>query len=297
LAFLGIWVGVLDHRTAEGALQAWCLAQYLSLLPIALWGRTWLAWTFSHRPDVRLMKRMIGFSAVTGVGSIVGILNYRVDQFLVIRLDGKEGAGIYSSAIAVAEGLWLFSSAITLASFARVGRGNPSEAARLTATGIRHTFLVVVCGGISAALLGPILIEVLFGQAYSSAGGPIRILALGTALFAPQGLVNLYYVNHRGRPAFPLFVGSFAIAISVTTGVLLIPIYGTNGAAWATTISYGLASTVSVGLFLRQTQLRHSELWRVRKSDILAYVTLGKEILARLKGRPPAVAVADDPGE
>jgi O-antigen/teichoic acid export membrane protein len=146
-------------------------------------------------------------------------------------------------------------------------------------------------------LLGPILIEVLFGQAYSSAGGPIRILALGTALFAPQGLVNLYYVNHRGRPAFPLFVGSFAIAISVTTGVLLIPIYGTNGAAWATTISYGLASTVSVGLFLRQTQLRHSELWRVRKSDILAYVTLGKEILARLKGRPPAVAVADDPGE
>jgi len=186
LVFLSIWVGILDHRTALGALQAWCLAQYLSLAPIAYWGRSWLAWALSHRPNFDLMRGMVRFSAVTGVGSIVGILNYRVDQLLVIRLDGKEGAGIYSSAIAVAEGLWLFSSAITLASFARVGRGEPFEAARLTATGIRHTFLVVVCGGLSAALLGPILIEVLFGHAYASASGPIRILCLGTALFAPR---------------------------------------------------------------------------------------------------------------
>lgn len=297
LVFLSIWVGILDHRTAFGALQAWSLAQYLSLVPIAYWGRSWLAWGLSHRPNFDLMRRMIRFSAVTGVGSIVGILNYRVDQLLVIRLDGKEGAGIYSSAIAVAEGLWLFSSAITLASFARVGRGEPFEAARLTATGIRHTFLVVVCGGLSAALLGPILIEVLFGHAYASASGPIRILCLGTALFAPQGLVNLYYVNHRGKPAFPLFIGLFSISISVTSGIILIPVYGTNGAAWATTLSYGIASTASVALFLRQSGLPHSELWRVRRSDIGAYVRLGREILARINRRPPPPETAGQQSE
>ncbi|MGE3076040.1 MAG: polysaccharide biosynthesis C-terminal domain-containing protein [Dehalococcoidia bacterium] len=286
LVFISVWVGVLDHRTAEGALQAWCAGQYLSLIPVSYWGRTWLAWALSHRPDFHLMRRMVRFSAVTGVGSIVGILNYRVDQLLVIRLDGKEGAGIYSSAIAVAEGLWLFSSAITLASFARVGRGESSEAARLTATGIRHTFLVVVCGGLSAAILGPILIQVLFGHAYASASGPVRILSLGTALFAPQGLINLYYVNQRGRPAFPLFIGVLSITISVTVGLILIPIYGTNGAAWATTISYGTASTISVSLFLRQTHLPFSELWRVRRSDIAAYFRLMREVIDRLGGRP-----------
>ncbi len=285
LAFLGVWVGMLDHRTAEGALQAWCTAQYLSLLPIAFWGRTWLSWTFSHRPDVHLMRKMLRFSAVAGVGSVVGILNFRVDQLLVIRLDGKEGAGIYSSAIALAEGLWVFSSAITLASFARVGRGNPSEAARLTATGIRHTFLVVVCGGLSAAILGPFVIELLFGHAYAAASGPVRILSLGTALFAPQGLINLYYVNHRGRPSFPLFIGALSICISVTVGIILIPAFGTNGAAWATTISYGTASTISIVLFLRQTRLPLSELWRVRRSDIGAYFRLAREIFNRFSGR------------
>lgn len=280
LASLGLWLGVLGHRTAESALQAWAFAQYASLLPIALFGRSWWAWVLSHRPDPSLMKRMVRFSAVTGAGSVVGLLNYRVDQILVIRLDGKEGAGIYSSAIAVAEGLWLFSSAITLASFARVGRGEPSEAARLTATGIRHTVLVVIGGGLSAALIGPLLIELAFGQAYAGASTPLRILCLGTALFAPQGLINLYFVNHRGRPAFPMGIGLLSIAISVAGGLLLIPVYGTTGAAWATTLSYGLASAVSVSFFLKRSGLPFSELWRVRRADLGAYVELARQILA-----------------
>ena len=280
LASLGLWLGVLGHRTAESALQAWTFAQYASLLPIALFGRSWWAWVLSHRPDPALMKRMVRFSAVTGAGSVVGLLNYRVDQILVIRLDGKEGAGIYSSAIAVAEGLWLFSSAITLASFARVGRGEPSEAARLTATGIRHTVLVVIGGGLSAALIGPPLIELAFGQAYAGASTPLRILCLGTALFAPQGLINLYFVNHRGRPAFPMVIGLLSIAISVVGGLLLIPVYGTTGAAWATTLSYGFASAVSVSFFLRRSGLPFSELWRVRRADLSAYVELARQIVA-----------------
>ena len=36
-------------RLAESALQAWTFAQYASLLPIALFGRSWWAWVLSHR--------------------------------------------------------------------------------------------------------------------------------------------------------------------------------------------------------------------------------------------------------
>ena len=282
MSSLGLWVGVLDHRTAEGALQAWCTAQYLSLLPFAAWSRSWVRWLVRHRPNGQLIRGMLRFSLVTGAGGLVGLLNYRLDQFLVFQLDGREGAGIYSSAIAGAEALWLFSSAITLASFARVGRGDPHEAATLTATGIRHTVLVVIGGGLTAAMIGPFMIETLFGHAYSAAGQPFRILCLGTALFAPQGMINLYFVNHAGMPRFPLLVGLLMLSSSFVGGVILIPIFGTSGAATATTVSYGIASSVSVYAFLRRTRLRPSLLWRVRGADLRAYWDLGWFLVNRV---------------
>jgi O-antigen/teichoic acid export membrane protein len=279
MIFLTAWVGVLDHRTAEGALQAWTAAQFASLVPFLVWGRSWWAWALRHRPSFGLMRAMLRFTAVTGAGSIVGLLNYRIDQALVIGLDSREGAGIYSSAIAVAEGLWLFSSAITVAAFAHVGRASREEAAHITATGIRHTVMVVMCGGLAAALLGPILVEFLFGHAYRNAGAPLRILCLGTALSAPLGLMNLYYVNQLGRPRLPLLIGILSFIISLVAGFALIPTLGTSGAALATTISYGVATSVSTVVFLRLTGLRFHELWRIQWSDIRAYFELAGHVL------------------
>ena len=126
--FIGAWVGLLDHRTALGAMQAWCAAQWVAMVPLALWGRSWLAWSVSHLPDRKLMKAMLTFTGVTGVASVIGLVHSRVDQLLVIELQGKEAAGIYSSAIAVAQLLLLFSASVTTAAFARVGSAARDEA-------------------------------------------------------------------------------------------------------------------------------------------------------------------------
>ena len=295
MAFLSVWVGLLDHRTAQGALQAWTAAQYASLIPFMVWGRSWGGWFARHRPDRELIASMLRFTAATSAGSIVGLMNYRVDQGLVLWLDSKEGAGIYSSAIAVAEGLWLFSAAITVAAFARVGNATRAEAAHITATGIRHTVLVVMCLGLAAAMLGPVLIEFLFGQPYRNAGAPLRILCLGTALSAPLGLINLYYVNQLGRPRLPLVIGLLSFVVSVGAGFALIPTFGTSGAATATTLSYGLATGASTVIFLRLTGLRFVELWRIQRSDVTAYFRLAKQVLRGAgetlrRGRPARAA-------
>lgn len=278
--FLFTWLVILDRREVESALQAWCIAQYVSLLPYLFWGKGWWRWFVQHRPNPRLMAGLVRFSLITGFGGVIGILNYRIDQLLVIRLDSEEGAGIYSSAIAVAEGLWLFSSAIALASFARVGQGERREAARLTATGVRHTLMVVLVGGGGAVILGPWLVETVFGAPYRGAAEPLRILCIGTALFAPQGLLNNYFVNQLGRPSFPLIIGSISLVISVAFGLVLIPDFGTVGAAWATTIGYGVSSVISVALFCRGSGVPFSELWRVRSSDILSYLELARDVLS-----------------
>lgn len=286
---LFFWLVVMGHRDDKSALTAWCVAQYVSVLPFVVWGRQWAGWFRHHRPDPLLVARMLRFSAVTGFAGIIGVLNYRIDQILVIRLDSEQGAGIYSSAIAVAEGLWLFSSAIALASFHRVGRASSEEAASITATGVRHTLLVVVLGGGAAAIIGPVMLEVLFGKVYGEAADALRVLCIGTALFAPQGLLNNYFVNQLGRPSFPLIAGTLSLAISVIVGFLLIPDHGTVGAAWSTTAGYGASSLVTITLFCRRSGTPLSDLWRIRWSDIMSYLHLTRDVLRGRAFAAPAV--------
>jgi O-antigen/teichoic acid export membrane protein len=189
----------------------------------------------------------------------------------------------------------LFSGSVTTAAFARVGRGTRQEAATLTATAVRHTVLVVVGGGLVAAAIGPLLIETLFGRAYGEASTPLRILCLGTAIHAPQGILNLYFINQLGRPHLAVLLSLLAFAVSATAGLLLIPSFGPAGAAWATTLSNVAATGAALVLFLRRTSVPMSELWRVRLSDIAAYFELAFSVLGearrlalRAVGRAPS---------
>jgi len=97
-------------------------------------------------------------------------------------------------------------------------------------------------------------------------------------MFAPQGLFANYFTNQLGRPVIQLLLAIFALSTSVVAGVLLIPRFGTAGAAWSTTISYGATGALAVGLFLWLSGTRHSDLWRVRSSDIASYFRLAQDI-------------------
>lgn len=277
-----VWVVFLDNRTAADGLWAWAVAQYVALLPLVYWGGNWLTWLRDHPLDWPLIKGVVRFTAVTGLAGIIGILNVRLDLLLVISIDSQESAGIYSSAIAVAEALWLFSHSIALASFARVGAASRDEAARVTAIGVRYTLIVIVPAAIFAAVAGPAMIELVFGSRYADAATPLRILCVGTAVFAAQPLLNNYFTNQLGRPSIPLMLGIVALVMSVIASLILIPQYGSSGAAMGTTISYLVTGAVGVGLFLWLSNVPASELWRVRFDDLMSYFRLAGEILRRL---------------
>ena len=291
LLLIAVWVGVLHHRSIESALIAWTVAQYLSLLPVLYWGRHW--WRPAVRPfDREITHRLLAFGAITGLASAIAFFNYRVDVLMVVGLDSREGAGIYSSSVALAEALWLFSSAIAVASYARVGSANRDESARLTALGVRHTLIVVVSGAVAVAVLSPILLGALFGETYRAGAMPLRILCIGTAAYAPASLLSNYFTVQLGRPAIALWLAVLSSVISVGTGFALIPAFGTNGAAWATTAGYSASAAISVIIFLKTSTTPASDLWRIRMDDILSYFRLARRILSprvlreRLAARP-----------
>ena len=278
LVLVAAWVGVLHHRSLESALAAWTIAQYASLLPVLFWGRTW--WRPIIRPvDRALAYHLLTFGAVTSAAAVISFFNYRVDVLMVAGLESREGAGIYSSSVAMAEALWLFSSSIAVASFARIGSTGRDEAARLTAIGVRHTLIIVVPGALALALLAPLLLGALFGEAYRAGATPLRILCIGTAAYAPATLLANYLVVQLGRPAIALWLAGVACLLSIGGGFALIPAFGTSGAAWATTVSYCVTAAISVGIFLGATGTPSGHLWKVRRGDVLSYVHLARRLV------------------
>jgi O-antigen/teichoic acid export membrane protein len=279
-----VWVVVLDHRTAEHAIGAWLVAQYLALLISLALNVSWLP-ALARRPDTALMWNFITFGTVTGLAGAISFLNYRIDQLLVNAIDGDVGGGIYSTAVVLAEGVWLISTAIAIASYSRVGSLPEMEAAHLTARAVRHTWIVSFAGMVALIVLANVLITVLFSSRYEGAAMSLRVLSVGTLLYAPQAAISNYFTVTLGRPAIAFALASCSLLLGAICCVILIPAFGYIGGAWATTISYGVTAALSMGYFLRRSGLPVSSLFRIQRADLEDYVRLAKSVLSMLQPR------------
>lgn len=283
VVLLLIWVVGLGRTTAGDAVAMWVVAQYLAVVALAVSNPSWWGWFARHRPDPALMWGIVRFGAFTGLAGFVGFFNYRVDQLLVIGLDGATGAGIYATAVRVAEGVWLFSTAVSVAAYAAIGSLSRSESARVTSQAARHTLLVVVMLAIPIVIGAPWILRILFGGEFVEAEWALRILCLGTVVWAQQSVISNFYTVQLGKPWIPLLVSVGSVLISIVVSMILIPQVGYVGGAWATVISYGVAASVSTVVYLRLSGAHHSELWRIRREDVMSYWRLGQRVMNRAR--------------
>lgn len=287
LALALIWMVVFDHSTAADALGVWVVSQYLALAILVIADWHWWSWLRTHRPDGKLIAQVARFGAFTGLAGFVSYFNYRADMLLVAGFDGEEAAGYYATAVRLAEGLWLFSTTIAIASYAAVGSLGRSDAAAVTAEGVRHTILVVLALAVPLVVLAPWLLS-LFGSQYSEAAWALRILCIGTLLYAPQSVISNYYTVQLGKPWLSLSLAGCSLCISVAVSAVLIPRIGYEGGAWGTAIGYGITAALSTWLFLRLSDVRASDLWKIRREDVASYLRLARRLLHGKWHEPPA---------
>lgn len=79
----------------------------------------------------------------------------------------------------------------------------------------------------------------------------------------------------KGKPQVSLIAFMPAVIINIVLNILWIPLYGANGAALASTISYSLGSLIFLALYSRILQIPMLEIIRFQASDfdfILRYV-------------------------
>jgi O-antigen/teichoic acid export membrane protein len=226
---------------------------------VALW------WSFQSqgwaRPRWRLMLPAWRFAALIGLTNVISLLNYRVNLFLVERLDGLAAAGVYSVAVTVAELLWLVSSAVTTAVYGRIGASDAQAAAATTLDAVRW-------GALGVLLASPLLLVIawwafpaVLGEVYRPAWWYLLMLLPGTLAYSSASGISAYFTNQRGQPWLAGGIALTSMLLNLVMSWWWIPLWGAAGAAVATSVSYGVAIVLGLGLFLRLSQLPVRVLW------------------------------------
>lgn len=193
-------------------------------------------------PDDFPRRKLISFNIHSII--LILLLNslYNVDIILLQLLVGSETTGYYKAALVIAEFLWFVPFAIQiilLHSTSELWANNQHERITSIATrAVRYALLLTLLLSMGLIALANPLVTLYFGSDFSSAVIPLLLLipgALGFALARPLLAIG----QGKGDLRILIWTTGIASSINIVLNLLLIPRYGMNGAAVATSVGYG----------------------------------------------------------
>lgn len=269
-----------------GAIAAWLIARGVSLAFLLIGARDlWLPLTASILSFRRTLAIFtLGLRAA--MVNFVGLLNFRVEFFLLEAYDGLDAVGIYSVSLALTELLWLFSSALDSAVVAPAIRENKDRAVAAVAQAVRHCLILTFGAGILLAVGSIIGIPIVFGKEFDGAIVPTLLLIPGVVAYTPSLLLSTFFSIRMGMVRFPLFAAATSAVLTTALCALLIPEYGASGAALASTIGYLAGISLLIVLFLRAGGVGVAAVLP-KPADLVAYRDLVRSFRGQMR-RPVA---------
>lgn len=249
---------VLIVTTATAALVAlaWC---GLYMVHVKLKVRPTFSWA--------VLRPIIGFSLVGHVSNMINLINYRFDVWVVDQYQGTAELGLYAVAVGVAQLLFNIPEP-----FSRVvqpylfGQVKDEMLSRFKAVA-RINFSVLLTLAIGLAMAAPWVMPLLFGDTFAASVSPLRFLLPGI-VFSGAAKLLAQLVVQGGLQHFNLIGTACAAAITIALDLLLIPVWGIQGAAIATTISYGVVLLIILFTLRWRMRIPVHDLFLLRWRDV-----------------------------
>ena len=200
--------------------------------------------------------------------SLLLVLLFRVDIYLVDHFLGEVATGVYSIAIVFAEMLQKIPNVAGTVLFSKIAGGVREEEDRLTARVSRSILAITVVAAGGIALVGGWLTPFLFGAEFEGAYLPLLCMLPGVLAMASGSVVNTN-LWARGYPLPAVIAPIAAVCTNLALNVFLIPKIGLIGAGLAKTVAYVLWAGLLFGYFATHASLSVRELVVIRRSDFV----------------------------
>jgi O-antigen/teichoic acid export membrane protein len=197
-----------------------------------------------YRLNYTYLRDAFRYGIKAYLGNIIGFLNYRIEVFLL---------GIF---LPVAE---TFTPLVS-----------------------RNILLITALGAVALFLVSEWVIVLLYSEEYLLSVRLFRILLPGIVLLsASRILAN--DIAGRGRPLLNTYVGAIGVVLQVALNLVWIPRYGASGAAWATTVSYGITLAVRLWMYMKLSGNSWATVIVPQASDWLLYRQLARLAWSRVR--------------
>lgn len=275
-------LAALGVITVGTAIVTWIAGQALATLVLVLYTQTRLAGF--GRPDLRLARRSVGFGVRAHTGRVMKAGNYRLDQWLLGSIAGSRDLGLYSVAVAWSEALFYLPEALAMVLRPDVVRASPQDAGRQSALVFRAAILLTIPLGLALVVAAPFLCVTLLGDEFQGSIAPLRVLVPGAfGMVALKLLANV--LTAQGKPMLGNAAIAVAFAATIGLDLVLIPAYGSIGAAVASTLAYTAGGIAVAVIFARTLDVPLRDLVP-RRSDFRRFSATLLPLATRRKRTP-----------
>ena len=130
----------------------------------------------------------------------------------------------------------------------------------------RINFLSVILMVTVLAFIGNYLLVFLYGQEFAPSSNPFAILLIGMVFTAMSQLFSIMLFS-KGKSKIALIANTLGLISTIVFDLLLIPKYGIEGAALATTISYFVLFSFLFYYLTVKENLKIVDLFLIKKTD------------------------------
>jgi O-antigen/teichoic acid export membrane protein len=258
-------------------LVAWTISNWAAALLAAV-----LIFDAASRiPRVEHVRRLATFGVQGEAGNVLQLLNYRLDQYLLRAFVGLSGVGIYAVSVSLTEAVWMLANAVALVLVPRLAAADDEEARRVTPLAARNTIAIGTLAAIVLGIAAPIVVPAVFGHAYEGSVRALWWLLPGTvALTGSKVLTG--YIFSRGRPLVNTGITVASLIITLAALLVLVPPFGVEGAAAASSVAYGVHFVAALWAFRRISGASVMETVVPQRADLDLYADAARRALGSL---------------
>jgi O-antigen/teichoic acid export membrane protein len=229
--------------------DAWLIGYVLSfafgillvkIILIKIWNKNRV---FSFR--IKDLVDLLHYGKWSQLANIAQLLNYRLGYYLLEYFAGTAALGVYSSAVAIAEGVWLISKSFSMVVFTRISNmKSRSEALVLSFQYARISLYFSILFLIFLLAIPASFYIKIFGEEFAEIKPLLVLLSPGVIIFSLT-TVYAHYFSGTARPRISSISSIIGLIVTLIVGFILIPPFEKTGVAITASLSF-----ISSGIYL-----------------------------------------------
>lgn len=227
------------------------------------------------KADLKFLRTILYFGLVAMVTTLLLELNYKLDEMMLAWMGVvDEQRGFYRTGVSLASYGWLISDAFREVLFSRTAKENAVDDVTFS---LKINFYITTLMLAGIAVFGKLIIRLVWGANYLPSYPVTVILLFGVFSLSYFKLIGTLLLAH-GKKHVYLWMLFASVVANAVTNYFVIPLWGIEGAAASSVLSYTIAGGAFLLYFLHTYRVPVSKLFVVRRGEI-------RLLLSKIHGR------------